>query len=105
MADFGQDDGSSAQRAFLSGVQRLPLRESPAYRPSAEWVAALDQALNTLDQLEPPAKAMLLEALGATIAADGVITVEEAELLRAVCAALHCPLPPVLQDAALTTAA
>jgi len=32
--------------------------------------------------------------------ADGVVTVVEAELLRAICAALHCPLPPQMDQAA-----
>ena len=35
-------------------------------------------------------------ALGRTVAHDGKVTVLEAEILRAVCAAVHCPLPPLL---------
>jgi len=42
------------------------------------------------------AKALLLEALLLTVHHDGRITLHEAELLRAVCAAIHCPLPPFL---------
>ena len=101
IAEFGQDDEAGARRAFLAGVQKLPLRQAPEYRAAdpAGWTATLDQALQGLDALEPPAKAMLLEALVATIAADDKVTVEEAELLRAVCAALHCPLPPLVQGA------
>ncbi len=100
VAAFGQDDNSAAQRAFLAGVQRLPLRAPLTYQiPPQAWTQALDVALGNLDALEPPAKAMLLEALGATIAADGMVTVEEAELLRAICAGLHCPLPPTLAGA------
>ncbi|MDR3415658.1 MAG: M48 family metallopeptidase [Nevskia sp.] len=107
VAEFGQDDEPSAKRAFLLGIQRLPLRQVPSYTPppADAWAAALDQALRNLDALEPPAKAMLLEALGATVAADGKVTLEEAELLRAVCATLHCPLPPSLQDQPLRDAA
>ena len=99
VAGFGQDEQASAQRAFLAGMQRLPLRQTLVYQPTSPdaWTSDLDLALRQLDELEPPAKALLLEALGATIAADGKTTLEEAELLRAVCAALHCPLPPVLQ--------
>jgi hypothetical protein len=99
VAGFGQDDEASAQRAFLAGVQRLPLRQTLVYQSTSPdaWTSDLDLALRNLDELEPPAKALLLEALGATIAADGKTTLEEAELLRAVCAALHCPLPPMLQ--------
>jgi Zn-dependent protease with chaperone function len=102
VAGFGQDDETSARRAYASGMQKLPLRQAPAYRAvdPVGWPAALDQALRILDELEPAAKAQLLEALGATIAADGKVTVEEAELLRAVCAGLHCPLPPLLAEAA-----
>ena len=102
VAGFGQDDEASAQRAFLAGVQRLPLRQTLVYQSTSPdaWTSELDLALRNLDELEPPAKALLLEALGATIAADGKTTLEEAELLRAVCAALHCPLPPLLEEAA-----
>jgi hypothetical protein len=98
IARFGQDEPDAARRAFLAGLQPLPLREGLAYLPPADWAKALDAALDKLDTLAPPAKAMLLEALSATIAADGLMTVEEAELLRTVCASLHCPLPPVLPD-------
>jgi hypothetical protein len=38
--------------------------------------------------------------LAEAISADGVITVGEAELLRTICAALHCPLPPIAGEAA-----
>jgi hypothetical protein len=31
-----------------------------------------------------------------TIAHDDLLNVAEAELLRTVCAGLHCPLPPIL---------
>ncbi len=100
VAGFGQNDEASAQRAFLAGVQCLPLRQTLVYQSTSPdaWTSDLDLALRNLDELEPPAKALLLEALGATIAADGKTTLEEAELLRAVCAALHCPLPPMLRE-------
>jgi len=32
---------------------------------------------------------------------DGKVTMSEAELLRAVCNILHCPLPPFVLDAAI----
>jgi hypothetical protein len=60
------------------------------------WPAALDRALKCLDRLLPAAKEQLVEALVKTIAHDQRLTVEEAELLRAICAALHCPLPPLV---------
>ncbi len=54
-----------------------------------------DAALGQLAQASPAVKRRVLEAVVACIAADGKMTVEESELLRAVAAALACPLPPV----------
>jgi hypothetical protein len=42
------------------------------------------------------AKQMLVEALVTSISTDGQVAVGEAEMLRVVCASLHCPLPPML---------
>jgi len=96
LAMHGHGDEESARRAYLKGLYvLLPQSEMP-YMPPQDWVAALDRALPRLDRLEPTAKAMLLEALLATMHHDGRITIEEAELLRAICADLHCPLPPPL---------
>jgi len=39
-----------------------------------------------------------VEGLGRTIAHDEQLTPEEAELLRAICTVLECPLPPILPD-------
>ena len=57
-----------------------------------------------LDALDPLAKQMLVEALTVAISHDGRTTVAEAELLRTICAMLHCPLPPMLQPAPPTYA-
>ena len=43
-------------------------------------------------------KALLLEALVTAVSHDGRVSVEEAELLRVVCASLHVPLPPMLES-------
>ena len=60
------------------------------------WPASLDLALNRLDLLQPTAKELLVGAMVQTISHDQRLTVQEAELLRAVCASLHCPLPPLV---------
>ena len=39
---------------------------------------------------------MLLEAVTATVMSDKTLSVSEAELIRAICASLDCPLPPIL---------
>jgi tellurite resistance protein len=61
-------------------------------------VLALDDVWPALDGLEPLAKQMMVEAVTAAASHDGRISVAEAELLRTICAVLHCPLPPMLEQ-------
>ena len=58
-------------------------------------LAAFDAALTVLAQAEVPLKRGVIAAATACIAADGKITLEESELLRALSAALACPAPPL----------
>ena len=99
IAAFGQNDDTSARRAFASGMNALFQQSAPTYAVPVNWVASLDQALPELNALDGTAKQMLIEALVSTISTDGHVAVAEAELLRVVCAALHCPLPPMLSIA------
>ena len=57
---------------------------------------AVEAPLSRLDQLAPVAKELLVEAMVATVTHDQQLTIGEAELLRAVCASVHCPLPPLV---------
>jgi hypothetical protein len=59
----------------------------------------MDAALDKLDRLPAMAKEELVKALTSTISYDGQVTVSEAEMLRAVCSILHCPLPPFILSA------
>ncbi len=59
-------------------------------------LAAVDTALGRLGRLAAPLKRRVLSACVETILADRQVTVDEAELLRAVAAALDCPMPPLL---------
>ncbi len=96
LAMHGYDDEEQARRAYLKGLYALLPQALIPYTPPRDWAAALDKALPRLDRLEPVAKSLLLEALLVTLHHDGRIALAEAELLRAVCAALHCPMPPLL---------
>ena len=97
LAQAGHADPGAAMRAYLAGLSRVFPRMDAPYRPPADALAALDEAWPVLDQLEPVGKELLLEGLVAAIGHDGRLTVAEAELLRVVCASLHCPLPPMLE--------
>lgn len=85
-----------ARRAYLAGMGRVLTKDHLPYLPPP-GVQVLDAVWPALDALEPLAKQVLVEALTATIALDGRTSVAEAELLRLVCAVLHCPLPALLQ--------
>jgi Zn-dependent protease with chaperone function len=96
LAMHGHENLDDARHAYLKGLYALEPQASHPFAPPQDWIRALDDALPRLDRLEPVAKALLLEALLLTVHHDGRITLHEAELLRAVCAAVHCPLPPFL---------
>ena len=56
----------------------------------------LDRGLDVLCGLSGKGKEALLRAISATASHDGRLAVREAELIRAVCASLDYPLPPIL---------
>ena len=98
VAKYGHDDDASATRAFLAAINEVLPGRALTYAPPAEWAAALDRALPKLDRLAPAGKELVVAALTRAISDDGTVRVAEAELLRTICAALHCPLPPLLAN-------
>lgn len=99
LAAAGHDHSEAARAAFLAAWNRLYPGRPQRYAPPADWAHALDHALARLDQLQLAGKEILLETLGELLAHDGRIAVHEAELLRVVAAALHCPMPPLVPQA------
>ncbi len=96
LARFGHENETQAERAYEAGVRHLlPHRRLP-YKPVGGWAMALDRSLRCLDRLRPADKEQFIQALVKTISHDGEVTVDEVELLRAICAAIHCPLPTLL---------
>jgi len=99
LARAGEGGATASRAAYLAGVNKLLPTDAPDYAPTLQW-DALDRALLRLDFLAPPMKAALIEALVTTVMHDRQVTLAESELLRAVCASLHCPLPPLITDLA-----
>jgi hypothetical protein len=98
LANQGHDRALEAQRAYGAGIEQIFPGQASRYQPPTDFVAALERALPELDDVEPMGKALLIEGLVATIGTDGKVCVAEAELLRTLCAVLHCPLPPMLKS-------
>jgi Zn-dependent protease with chaperone function/uncharacterized tellurite resistance protein B-like protein len=98
LAQLGAQNEHDARIAYEAGMTVvLPMR-SPEYTPLSDWSRQLSAALPRLEQLEPFAKKRLIDGLVKTITTDDVMTEAESELLRTVCALLHCSLPPLLNS-------
>ena len=96
LAQLGAQDEHSARIAYEAGMTVvLPMRP-PEYKALSDWPRQLSNALPRLGRLSPFAKKTVIDGLVRTITSDEVMTEAEAELLRTVCALLHCPLPPLL---------
>lgn len=98
LADRGHPDAATARRAYEIGLHHLLPRHRPAFARIDPWPQRLDEALDRLDRLVPAGKELLVEALTMTISHDGRLTLAESELLRAICATVHCPLPPLIGE-------
>jgi len=99
LAQHGHADAKTARAAFLAGMHHVLPRSALSYDPAPDWHGPLDRALVELDTLSLPGKELLIEGLLRALGHDGRVTVAEAELLRVICGALRCPLPPALGSA------
>jgi Zn-dependent protease with chaperone function len=96
LAAQGTGEDAVARRAYEAGISVVLPEHRPAYRDVSQWPRELGDALARLSNLRPFAKKVLIEGLVRCIAHDQKLSIEEGELLRTVCAVLHCPLPPIL---------
>jgi len=87
-----------AEQAFARAATAFTGLQPPlAYAAhSATTLDQLDQALDRLALTPAPFRKRILAAFATAFAADGTLSPRETELLRALAAALDCPLPPVL---------
>ena len=95
LAHAGHDDAGEAERAFQEGASHLGVGRLESLPRERSGFENLEEVLDELGGLAPRRKRQVLEACAACIAADRQITVDEAELFRAVSSALDCPVPPI----------
>ncbi|HEX3600914.1 MAG TPA: M48 family metallopeptidase [Lacipirellulaceae bacterium] len=93
LAHASQHDDEAAFQAGVKNLSGVPVQLLP--RESC-GVGPLDAALRELAQVAPKLRAQLVDACSACICADMAVSVEEGELLRAICDMLNCPMPPLL---------
>jgi hypothetical protein len=89
--------GGGGMAAFNKGMAALGVAGGVLRSPSELNIVAVEGALNELNLLAPLKKPFFIKACVATVMADDKLTLAEAELLRAICAALDSPLPPILE--------
>jgi hypothetical protein len=96
LAWYGADgDKARANAAFAAGSEHLRPRQkrlAPADYAGLSS-ASLDAAIEQIRQAKPMARKWIVDASVAVIAHDRTVTVEEAELLRAIGSALESPIP------------
>ncbi|MEL6870074.1 MAG: M48 family metallopeptidase [Pseudomonadota bacterium] len=97
VAHEGHDDPVSSRTAFVAGIEKL--NAGSADHIPVTTLREADQVLDTLGGLKGNDLKSLVSALIATVSSDGRITVDESELMRLISAALHCPLPPIIDSA------
>lgn len=96
LAWSGARNETQALGAFREGAGRARIGDVDLPGRADCSVMALDRALDRLRRLRWRDRAVLLDAAVETVCADGHATLAEIELLRALAAAIECPMPPVL---------
>jgi len=96
LAIAGNPDEGSARDAFNRARNVLDLGPIAFRESLGVDTGALEQAFDQLNVLQPLHKPRLLKAMVTCINADGHVSPEEGELLRAAGTLLDCPIPPLL---------
>jgi hypothetical protein len=98
VARHGHSSAEARANAFRAGAAEFGQWASAAEYgdETLQTVPVLDRSLNVLARTNSAGRKSLLQAVGKTVSHDGKLSVPEAELLRAICASLDCPLPPIL---------
>ena len=98
VARAGHVNDVQRKQAYEAGAAKFGAWAADSeYVPDHDYsVAVLDRCLDILSELKSKGHSSLLEAISAVVLFDDHITVTETELVRAICASLDCPLPPIL---------
>ncbi|MDE0740692.1 MAG: M48 family metallopeptidase [Planctomycetota bacterium] len=96
LSDAGQDDSHARQRAFTAARKKLDGKVKLKYEAGGVEMTELRSSVGRLARSTLGIRKKALMACSHCVLADGIIEVEEAELLRAFAHALGIPVPPFL---------
>ncbi|RMH60025.1 MAG: hypothetical protein D6679_00435 [Candidatus Hydrogenedentota bacterium] len=100
-ARMGHWEETEIQRAFLAGRARIedlfPKARDLSLLPLSDLsYPRITAAIEALSRAPFPQQECLLAALTDTVLLDGTVTIQEAEILRAIADGLGAPVPPLL---------
>jgi Zn-dependent protease with chaperone function len=99
VAWHGAPDRPAVALDAYGAALEAALGERPDGLPdTSDWIGQLDGALDQLDELTAPAKEQLVRALTLAVRHDGEFREAELELVRAVCSAMHVPIPALARS-------
>jgi Zn-dependent protease with chaperone function len=98
VADYGHDDNAASMGAFDAGKAYFgKWAQQHAYQSKDRYtLRALEHSLDLLTALNGEGRQLILKAVTAVVVHDGRVTAAETGLIRAVCASLDVPLPPLV---------
>ncbi|MDX1404530.1 MAG: M48 family metallopeptidase [Woeseiaceae bacterium] len=97
VAEYGNQSPEDRQHAYQAGISAFGAWADGRMTPTGgeQTLERLGHSLDILRRINTAGRKSLLQAVSNTITHDGKLTLAEAELLRAICASLDCPLPPL----------
>ena len=99
LAHLGHKDDAVAAEVYAKVVAGVDKKIAPNILPKSDCnLQHIGNAMARLAECSPPIKKRALTAAASCIAADGHVTVGEAELFRAIASSIDCPVPPVIAD-------
>ncbi|HEX3316329.1 MAG TPA: M48 family metallopeptidase [Gemmataceae bacterium] len=95
-----QNAFAAGMREFVEGMREFVESDASPLLPRDQCpLRAFDAALQTLKLASPDVKRRVVASCAKCILADSEVSVRESELLRAICATLGCPMPPLVSEA------
>lgn len=98
IARTGHKKPTEMDHAFTLGYELVSNHETTLLPLTECKMLALDLALSRLRTLALMPRMKVINACATCVLADGKAGIREAEILRAICDTLDCPLPPLLEE-------
>jgi len=100
LSQAGQKEKATAGEAFRLAISALPIRDKNMEMPVKVSFHELHEALERFSQASPGVRKTMFDACCQCVLFDGRVSVNEAELLRAIAYAVDIPVPPFITKAA-----